>query len=54
LKSKDALHVACAIEAGADDFITTDDRIIRKLEGFSQVTVVDPIAFIDYVEELPT
>lgn len=51
LKSKDALHVACAIEAEADYFITTDDGIIKKLEYFSQVKVVDPIAFIDCLEE---
>jgi len=30
LKSKDALHIACAIEGGAEYFITTDDKILRK------------------------
>jgi hypothetical protein len=50
LKSKDALHIACAIEAEANCFITTDDLIIRRLCDFSDVRVVDPIDFIAYLE----
>lgn len=51
LKSKDALHIACAIEAKADYFITTDDLIVKKLQDFSEIRVVDPIDFIDCVEK---
>ena len=29
VKSMDALHVACAILAGSDFFITTDDRLLK-------------------------
>ncbi|HDQ73779.1 MAG TPA: PIN domain protein [Chloroflexi bacterium] len=51
LQSKDALHIACAIEAEADYFITTDDLIIKKLQNFSEIRVVDPLEFIDCLEE---
>ncbi|GHV22705.1 hypothetical protein FACS189494_09900 [Spirochaetia bacterium] len=30
LKRKDALHIACAIEAGCDYFLTTDGKILNK------------------------
>ena len=30
VKSKDALHLSCAIEAACDYFITTDDGILKK------------------------
>ncbi len=50
LKSKDALHIACALEAKADYFITTDDLIIRKLHDFLGVQVGNPIDFIAYQE----
>jgi len=51
LKSKDALHVACAIEATCDYFITTDEGIIRKLINFEQITVINPIQFISIWED---
>lgn len=50
LKSKDALHIACAIEARANYFITTDDSIIRKIGDFSEMKVVYPIDFIACLE----
>ncbi len=46
LKSKDALHVACAVEMKCDYFITTDDRILRKLHGFQEIEAADPSTFI--------
>jgi predicted nucleic acid-binding protein len=50
LRSKDALHIACAVEAEANYFITTDDLIIKKLRDFSEIQAVDPIDFIAYLE----
>ena len=47
----DSLHVACAIHAGCDYFITTDDRILSKSETISEVVIDDPIGFIK--KELP-
>ena len=50
LKAKDALHVASAIEGGATYFLTTDDRIIRKLTDFTQIHVMNPIDFIKVLD----
>ena len=50
VKSKDALHLACAIEAKADYFITTDDIIIKKLGHIREIEVINPLAFIDLPE----
>jgi len=44
LKTKDALHVACAIYAKADYFITTDDKVLNKNIG-----LIDIISPIDYI-----
>ena len=51
LRQIDSLHVACAIHAGCDYFITTDDRILSKSETISEVVIDDPIGFIK--KELP-
>ncbi len=52
LKAKDALHVACAIEGKADYFITTDDKILKKIEKLREITAVDPIKFLKILEEI--
>ena len=46
LKSKDALHLACAIESKAKYFITTDKKIIKRLINCKQITVVNPVIFL--------
>jgi len=50
LKSKDALHIACAIEGKAEYFITTDDKILKKTKGLKEIKVIDPIQFIKILE----
>lgn len=50
LRSKDALHVACAVEAGCDYFVTTDDNLLRKLTQYTRITAVDPSAFVRSTE----
>ena len=50
VKSKDALHVSCAIEGKADYFITTDDKLINKLIGCKQILVVNPITLAGYLD----
>jgi predicted nucleic acid-binding protein len=50
IPSKDALHVACAIEAGCDYFVTTDDILLRKLSGYTRILAVDPTAFVRSTE----
>lgn len=31
IKAKDALHVACAVEGQADYFLSTDDKLLKRL-----------------------
>jgi hypothetical protein len=49
LRSKDALHISCAIFAGCSYFLTTDDKILNKNEKIDGIMVIDPIAFIKEV-----
>jgi len=46
LKKFDALHIACAITAGADYFLTTDKGILIKAQVIKDIQVKDPIDFI--------
>lgn len=48
VKSADALHVACAILAGSDYFITTDDRLLKFQT--EEIQVVTPGEFIRRLE----
>ena len=44
LRQKDASHIACAIYAGADFFITTDKKILNKpVQG---IKLINPIDFV--------
>lgn len=49
IKKIDALHIACAIKAKADYFLTTDDGILTKLTRIQDLKVADPIGFIKEV-----
>lgn len=44
VKEKDALHVACAILAGCDYFITTDDRLLKYQP--ERLFLVSPYEFV--------
>lgn len=46
LRSKDALHISCAISAGCQYFLTTDDNILNKNVLIEELTIIDPIGFI--------
>ncbi|GHV24881.1 hypothetical protein FACS1894176_02130 [Bacteroidia bacterium] len=46
VKAKDALHIACAIEADCDCFITTDDGILKRYTN-GDIKVCSPIEFIN-------
>ncbi|NOX62816.1 MAG: type II toxin-antitoxin system VapC family toxin [Chloroflexi bacterium] len=46
IKQLDALHVACAIYAQANYFLTTDDRLLNKAHYVQDVKITDPIGFI--------
>lgn len=50
IEVKDALHVACAISAAVDYFITTDRKLLNKLLGHAKIRAVNPITFIEETE----
>ena len=50
IKSKDALHLSCAIEGNADYFITTDQNLIKKKGNISELQIINPINFIESLE----
>ncbi|WP_456325807.1 type II toxin-antitoxin system VapC family toxin [Desulfonauticus submarinus] len=50
LKSKDALHIACAIEGKAEYFLSTDDKILKKGKHVREIKIIDPIEFVKILE----
>jgi len=44
IKEKDALHLACAIFAKSDYFITTDKKLLNKNVG--EINIINPIDFL--------
>jgi len=50
VKPKDALHIACSIEAQSDFFITTDKRLLKFNSRIKGIKMINPIDFIDEKE----
>ena len=50
IKSKDALHIACAVELNCKYFITTDRHLIKKISKFEKIEVMNPVDFINVLE----
>jgi len=50
ISSYDALHAASALEAHAELFVTTDDRLLKKLRKSTQLTVVLPAEALAVLE----
>jgi predicted nucleic acid-binding protein len=48
LKAIDSLHVACAESAGADYFLTCDDRMLKKQKHIT-VSSMNPLNFVQKV-----
>ena len=46
IKSKDALHLACAIETKSQYFLTTDRILLKKASQLKEITVINPVDFI--------
>lgn len=44
MKAKDALHVACALDAGCDYLLSTDDRLLRYKH--ENLLLLNPMDFI--------
>jgi predicted nucleic acid-binding protein len=51
VKPKDALHVACAIAGGANYFVTTDDKLLKKMLNEPQVSAIGPIDLAALIDE---
>jgi len=49
IKKIDSLHIACAIKAKANYFLTTDDGILKKTTLIDEIQITDPIGFIKEV-----
>ena len=49
LKTKDSLHVACAIVANCDYMLTTDKRFLKYVDA--RIQVLNPMQFIIEMEE---
>ena len=45
IKVKDALHIACAVDANADFFITTDKKLINT--PISEIKIINPLIVIN-------
>ena len=45
----DSLHIACAIYAKCEYFLTTDENILRRSKLINNINVIDPIGFIKEV-----
>jgi predicted nucleic acid-binding protein len=46
----DALHVACSIAGGAELFVTTDDRLLKRLRAADDIVAMlpqDALAFLE-------
>ncbi len=43
---KDSIHIACAIEAGANYFLTVDKGILKKRTSIHEIMIMNPIEFI--------
>lgn len=50
LKNKDALHIACAIFAKCDYFLTTDDKVLNKNLLIEEIEIINPIELINIIE----
>ena len=49
VKTKDAYHLACALEAECSHFISTDDRLLKYRT--SELALVNPVDFIRFEVE---
>ena len=49
VNTKDAHHVACAILASCDYFLTTDKRLLKYVTD--EIKIMNPIDFIEELEE---
>ena len=46
----DALHVASAVAGGADLFVTTDDRLLKRVRHLNNIKVFFPAEALAFLE----
>ena len=46
VRSKDALHLACAVAMECDYFLTTDEQLVKRASGVTKIKVTDLVSFI--------
>ena len=51
IKSKDALHVASAIEGKANYFLTTDDQLLSGINRSNMIEALNPVDYIKVIEK---
>lgn len=52
IKPMDALHVASAIEARVEYFLTTDKALLRRMTQDNRMQAMDPVDFIRILSEV--
>ncbi len=50
IKSKDALHLACAVAGKCDYFLTTDDLLLSKKSRIKEILILNPLDFIQIIK----
>jgi hypothetical protein len=51
IKSKDALHIAAAIAANADYFLTTDDKLLNRANLIVDIKLMNPTEFVKVLDD---
>ena len=51
IKTKDALHVSSAIAGKADYFVTTDDKLLKKLSVMNEIKSENPVDIVEEIDE---
>ena len=46
MQKYDALHIGCAIVAGCDHFLTTDDKLLKRTGAIEGTRIIDPFGFV--------
>ncbi|UXZ05225.1 hypothetical protein [Moraxella nasicaprae] len=50
IKIKDALHIACAVNAQAEYFLSTDNKLLNKMQANNDIIALNPIDFIQEIK----
>lgn len=50
IKIKDALHIAFAVNAQAEYFLSTDNKLLNKMQANNDIVALNPIDFIQEIK----